>query len=60
MFSMSYYHNWLRNIVHGNVPLIKVDGKAEYEVASIKGYRECNCEMQYLASFVGFDSSEDM
>ena len=38
----------------------KIDGEAEYEVAEIKGHHERQGEMQYLTSFVGFDSSEDM
>ena len=46
--------------VHANVPSIEIDGEAEYEVAEIKGHRERQGEMQYLTSFVGFDSSEDM
>ena len=52
--------NWLSNGVHTNVPPIKIDGKAEYKVASIKGHCEHNGELQYLILFVGFDSSEDM
>ena len=51
---------WLSNGVHVDVPSIKIDGKAEYEVSEIKGHRECHGEMQYLTLFVGFDSSEDM
>ena len=39
---------------------IEFDGKAEYNVASIKGYCEGNGKMQYLTSFVGFDSLEDI
>ena len=42
------------------MPPIKIDGKAEYTVASIKGHRESDTELQYLTLFVGFDSSEDM
>ena len=32
----------------------------QHEVAEIKGDRERQGEIQYLTSFVGFDSSEDM
>ena len=39
---------------------IEINGKAEHEVASIKGHRECNGELQYLILFMGFDGSEDM
>ena len=42
------------------MPPIKVDGNTEYEVASIKGHHEHNCELQYLTLFVGFDSSVDI
>ena len=51
---------WLSNSVHADVPSIKIDGEAEYKVSEIKGHRERQYEMQYLTSFVGFDSSEDM
>ena len=52
--------SWLTNGVHADVTSIKIDGKAEYKVSEIKGHRERQGEMQYLTSFVGFDSSEDM
>ena len=42
------------------MPPIKIDGKAQYKVAIIKEHHECDGELKYLTSFVGFDSSEDM
>ena len=51
---------WLNNGVDATVPPIKIDGKAEYKVAEIKGHRERQGEMKYLTSFVSFDSPEDM
>ena len=60
LFHVLLLRNWLSHGVHANLLPIKVDGKAEYEVASIEGHRECTGKMQYLTSFVGFDSSEDM
>ena len=51
---------WLSNGVHADVPSIEIDGKAEYEVAEIKGHHEHQGEKQYLTLLVGFDSSEDM
>ena len=60
IFHVSLPHGWLTNGIHANVPSIEIDGKAEYEVSEIKGHRERQGEMQYLTSFVGFDSSEDM
>ena len=42
------------------MPPIKTDGKVEYQVAEIKGHCERQGDMQYLTSFVGFDSLEDM
>ena len=60
MFHVLLLRGWLTNGVHANVPSIKIDGEAEYEVAKIKGHCECQGEMQYLTLFVGFDSSEDM
>ena len=47
VFHVSLLHGWLSNGVHADVP-------------SIKGHRERQGEIQYLALFVGFDSSEDM
>ena len=60
VFHVSWLCGWLTNGVHANVPSIKIDGEAEYKVSEIKGHREQQGEMQYLISFTGFDSSEDM
>ena len=60
MFHVSLLRGCLTNGVHADVPSIEIDSKAEYEVSKIKGHRECQGEMQYLNSFVGFDSSEDI
>ena len=60
VFHVSLLRGWLTNGVHADVPSIKIDGEAEYEVSEIKGHHERQGEMQYLTSFVGFDSSEDM
>ena len=57
---VSLLHDWLSNGVHANVPPIKIDGKAEYKVASIKEHRECNGELLYLTLFVGYHSSENV
>ena len=53
-------HNWFSNGVHASASPIKIDGKAEYKVAEIKGHHGQQGKMQYLISFVGFDSLEDM
>ena len=60
VFHVSLLCGWLTNGIHANVPPIEIDGEAEYKVSEIKGHRECQGEVQYLTSFVGFDSSEDM
>ena len=60
VFHILWLHDWLSNRVHADVPPIKIDGKAEYQVVSIKGHHERGGELQYLTLFVGFDSSEDM
>ena len=57
---VSLLHDWLSNGVHADVPPIKIDGEADYKVASLKGHCERNGEMQYLTLILGFDSSEDM
>ena len=60
MFHVSLLCGWFTNGVHADVPSIDIDGEAEYKVSEIKGRREHQGEMQYLTSFMGFDSSEDM
>ena len=40
VFHVSLLRGWLTNVVHDDVPSIKIYGKAEYEVAEIKGHRE--------------------
>ena len=60
VFHVSLLRGWLTNGVHANVPSIKIDGKAEYRVSEIKGYHERQGEMQYLITFVGFNSLEDI
>ena len=60
VFHVSFLRDWFINGVHANLPPIKIDGEAEYKVASIKGHHERNGESQHLTLFVGFDSPEDM
>ena len=60
VFHVSLLCGWLTNGIHADVPPIEIDGKAEYKVSKIKGHCERQGEMQYLTSFVGIDSSEDM
>ena len=60
VFHVLLLHGWLTNGVHADVPSIKIDGEAEYKASEIEGHHEHQGEMQYLTSFVGFDSSEDM
>ena len=60
IFHVLLLHSWLSNGVHANVPPIKIDVKAEYKVAEIKGHHEQQGEMQYLTLFVSFGSSDNM
>ena len=60
VFHVLLLRGWLTNGVHADVPLIVIDGEAEYKISEIKGHHERQDEMQYLTMFVGFDSSEDM
>ena len=46
VFHVSLLRGWLSNGVHADVPSIKIDGEAEYEVSKIKGHRERQGEMQ--------------
>ena len=47
VFHVLLLRDWLSNGVHADVPPSKIDGQAEYKVASIKGHRECYDELQY-------------
>ena len=60
MFHVSLLCGWFSNSVHTDVPPIEIDGDTEYKVAEIKGHCERQGEMQYLISFIGFDTLEDM
>ena len=40
VFHVLLLHDWHDNGIHADVPLIKINGEAEYEVPSIKGHRE--------------------
>ena len=40
VFHVLLLRGWLTNSIHANVPLIEIDGKAEYEVAEIIGHGE--------------------
>ena len=39
---------------------VDIDDETEFEVHRIKAHRLHRNELQFLTSFVGFDSSEDM
>ena len=39
---------------------MELDGELEYEVAAIKGHHVLRGELYFLASFVGYDASEDL
>ena len=43
-FHVLLLRDWHDNGVHADMPPIEIDGEAEYEVAGIKGHRECNGE----------------
>ena len=60
VFHVSLLCGWLTSGIYADVPPIEINGKAEYKVSKIKGHHERQGEMQYLTSFVSFDSSEDM
>ena len=45
VFHVLLLRDWQDNGVHADMPPIEIDGEAEYEVAAIKGHRECNGEL---------------
>ena len=42
VFHLSLLHYWHNNRVHADVPLIEIDGEAEYKVGEIKGHHVRN------------------
>ena len=51
-FHVLLLRDWLNNVVNADVPPIKIDGKAEYKVASIKGHHKHNGKLQYLTTTI--------
>ena len=45
VFHVSLLCDWHNNGVHAEVPLIEIDGEAEYKVGEIKGHSIHNGEM---------------
>ena len=60
VFHVLLLYSWLGISVHADMLPIKTDGKAEHKNANRKGHHEQQGEMQYLTSFIEFDSSEDI
>ena len=60
VFYVSLLHYWQNKEVHANGIPIEIDGEAEYKVGEIKGHLVCSGEVQYMMSFTGLDSNEDM
>ena len=46
--------------MHCTAPPVDIDDEAEYEVHCIKAHCMHRNELQFLMSFIGYDSSEDM
>ena len=44
-FHVSLLCDWHNNGVHADMPVIEIDGEAEYEVGEIKGHRVHNGEV---------------
>ena len=60
VFHVSLLRQWRSNGLRSTAPPVDIDDKVEYEVHRIKAHRMHGNELQFLMSFVGFDSSEDM
>ena len=45
VFHVSLLHDWHNSRVHADMPLIEIDGKAEYKVEEMKGHRIFHGEM---------------
>ena len=60
VFHGSLLRQWRSNGLRSTAPPVDIDDETEYEVHRIKAHRLHRNELQFLTSFVGFDSSEDM
>ena len=60
VFHVSLLRQWRSNGLRSTAPPVDIDDETEYEVHRIKAHCLHRNELQFLTSFVGFDSSEDM
>ena len=60
VFHVSLLRQWRSNGLRSTAPPVDIDDETEYEVHCIKDHRLHRNELQFLTSFIGFDSSEDM
>ena len=60
VFHVSLLRTWRSNGLQRTAPPVEVDDKVEYEVHRIKAHHLHRNELQFLTSFIGYDSSEDM
>ena len=60
VFHVSLLRWWHTNGLHRTAPPVDIDDEVEYEVHRIKAHCMHRNELQFLTSFVGYDSSEDM
>ena len=60
VFHVSLLWQWHSNGLHCTAPLGDIDDEVKYEVHCIKAHHMHRNELQFLMSFIGYDSSEDM
>ena len=60
VFHVSLLRQWCSNGLHPTAPPVDVDDELEYEAHHIKSHHMDHDELQFLTSFVGYDSSKDM
>ena len=60
VFHVSLLRQWRSNGLRSTAPPVDIDDETEFEVHRIKAHCMHRNELQFLMSFVGFDSSEDM
>ena len=60
VFHVSLLRQWRSNGLRSTALPVDIDDEVEFEVHRIKAHRLHRNELQFLTSFVGFDSSEDM
>ena len=60
VFYVSLLWLWRSNGLHRTAPPVDIDDEVKYEVHHINAHHMHRNKLQFLTSFIGYDSSKDM